>query len=90
MVQYECLGWAHQHPGLVHYPDNIRELEALAAFGVLTNKDAEFLTDAYKAYRERAHQLALQKQPAKVSGDEFKEMREGVVKLWNTLLETNK
>jgi glutamate-ammonia-ligase adenylyltransferase len=86
MVQYECLAWAHQHPSLVHYSDNIRELEALAATQVLSAEDAQFLTDAYKAYRERAHQLALQKQPSKVGGDEFRQMRAGVVELWNKLL----
>ncbi len=63
IVQYLVLREACHHPGLVRWSDNIRQLEDLAASGLLDAGVAGFLTDAYRGYRERLHHLALAGQP---------------------------
>src|SRR6202521_970254 len=57
LVQYWVLAAAHAHPELLTYTDNIRQLEGLAAVGVLDQARAQWLTDAYIAYRTVLHHL---------------------------------
>lgn len=85
MVQYATLAWSQAHPGLLRYTDNIRILDGLAEAGLLAEADVRLLQEAYKAYRAAAHRLALQKQPAVVSGEQFHDQRRGVMRLWRTL-----
>ncbi|MGI9342824.1 MAG: bifunctional [glutamate--ammonia ligase]-adenylyl-L-tyrosine phosphorylase/[glutamate--ammonia-ligase] adenylyltransferase [Gammaproteobacteria bacterium] len=59
IVQYLVLQEAREHHDLVHYSDNIRQLEALAQAEILPADDAERLADAYRTYRRRIHRLAL-------------------------------
>lgn len=63
IVQYLVLREARRHPELVRWSDNIRQLEGLAASGVVSAAVAAELTDAYRGYRERLHHLALAGQP---------------------------
>ena len=62
LVQYWVLLSAHQHPDVVMYSDNIRQLATLAAKGVIDSASAETLSDAYRAYRVLGHQQALSKE----------------------------
>jgi glutamate-ammonia-ligase adenylyltransferase len=87
MVQYSVLAHAHAHPGLIEYTDNIRNLEALAAAGILDTTDAEFLANAYRTFRDTLHALSLQGESSDVSSDEFIAEREGVQDLWQTLMQ---
>ena len=82
MVQYQVLSGAHQHPELAQYSDNVRLLEGLAGAGLIASADAELLTEAYKAYRARVHELTLQEQSAVVDEQEFAEYRQRVTELW--------
>ena len=59
LVQYLVLREASRYPDLVRWSDNIRQLEALAAHGILPPADAEELADAYRTYRQRMHHLNL-------------------------------
>jgi len=59
MVQYLVLREAYRHPALVRWSDNIRQLEELAAAGVVTAERAAELTALYRSYRERLHHLTL-------------------------------
>lgn len=86
MVQYAILAWAHQYPDLVRFTDNIRQLEGLAASGVMTQADADFLSDAYRAYRTRQHRLKLQALPAVVAADAMTDWRDGIIQRWNNLM----
>lgn len=86
MVQYAVLAWAHEHPELTRYPDNVRILEGLANLGLLPADAAAGLRDAYLQYRARGHRLALSQQEARVSDDEFQPERALVVHWWDTLL----
>jgi [glutamine synthetase] adenylyltransferase / [glutamine synthetase]-adenylyl-L-tyrosine phosphorylase len=89
MVQYAVLAWSCRFPELLRYTDNIRILDGLRDAGLIAAEDVEHLQEAYKAYRAAAHRLALQKQPAKVSGDQFHEFRHCVIALWQRWLADN-
>jgi len=86
MVQYAVLVWSCQHPELLRYTDNIRILDGLRDAGLVSGEDVQRLQEAYKAYRAAAHRLALQKQPGKVSGDQFHDFRRAVMALWQQWL----
>ena len=82
LVQYVVLKNAGQHPAIIHYPDNIRQLGTLAAVGCLPIADVERLQQAYKAYRLCVHRLVLDDAPALVSVDRFVDEREFVRDIW--------
>ncbi|MFW5452316.1 bifunctional [glutamate--ammonia ligase]-adenylyl-L-tyrosine phosphorylase/[glutamate--ammonia-ligase] adenylyltransferase [Thioalkalivibrio sulfidiphilus] len=87
MVQYWVLAHACDHPPLLDYPDNIRILERLVDTGMLPEQDAHFLTDTYRAFRNRIHRLTLQEAPAVVDTEEFAPQREAVRALWRRVME---
>lgn len=87
MVQYGVLGWANEHPELARWTDNIRILETLAQTGAMAAEDSQCLADAYRAYRQRVHQLTLQQSPAVVPAAEFAEQRQAVLDIWSRWLE---
>jgi glutamate-ammonia-ligase adenylyltransferase len=82
MVQYTVLAWAHKHPSLTLYSDNIRILETMKDCQLLDSESVQGLIDAYKAYRAIAHRLSLQQQPNVISADEFVQERSVVRKVW--------
>ncbi|PKM31942.1 MAG: bifunctional [glutamate--ammonia ligase]-adenylyl-L-tyrosine phosphorylase/[glutamate--ammonia-ligase] adenylyltransferase [Gammaproteobacteria bacterium HGW-Gammaproteobacteria-11] len=86
MVQYAVLAWSCRYPELLRYTDNIRILDGLHEAGLIAGEQVQCLQEAYKAYRAAAHRLALQKQPGKVSGDQFHDFRHGVIRLWQQWL----
>jgi glutamate-ammonia-ligase adenylyltransferase len=63
IVQYLVLREARHYAALVRYSDNIRQLEALAAAGIMDRETAALLTDIYRSYRQRIHHLSLAGQP---------------------------
>ncbi|MES2821029.1 MAG: bifunctional [glutamate--ammonia ligase]-adenylyl-L-tyrosine phosphorylase/[glutamate--ammonia-ligase] adenylyltransferase [Pseudomonadota bacterium] len=85
MVQYAALAWSHEHPALLQYTDNIRILEGLEHAGLMPASDAQVLREAYKVYRAAAHRRALQKQPGTVGGDQFRDERLAVRRIWGEL-----
>ncbi|MEJ2440473.1 MAG: bifunctional [glutamate--ammonia ligase]-adenylyl-L-tyrosine phosphorylase/[glutamate--ammonia-ligase] adenylyltransferase [Gammaproteobacteria bacterium] len=87
MVQYGVLAFAHAHPALLDYTDNIRILERLAEAGVMRVADAEFLSETYRHYRDRVHRLKLQEQSTLIAAEDFCEQREGVRRIWSAWLE---
>lgn len=87
MVQYAVLTWAHQHPPLAEFTDNIRILESLQTEKLISDADAQALIDAYKAFRSQAHRLSLQEQKGRVAASALPEQRAAVVRLWHSLME---
>lgn len=87
VVQYNVLAHASDHPSLTEFTDNIRILDGLAGCGLMSAEDARLLTDAYRGYRDRVHQLTLQEQPAVVPDEEFAEYRAQVQRIWRQVLE---
>lgn len=86
MVQYGVLGWAHGHPELLEWSDNIRLLETMSQCEIISSDEAGLLADAYRQYRACSHRLSLQQQTAVVAGEEFNELREGVIRVWQRLM----
>ncbi len=82
IVQYLVLKEAGRHPSLTIWPDNIRQLEALAAAHILSDTDAGSLADAYRDFRSRLHRLALAGNPQLVAPDEISVLAEGVRAIW--------
>ena len=82
IVQYLVLKHAGDHPAVFYYSDNIRQLEALAATGSVSNATATQLQDVYRAYRLRLHHLVLDERRPLVSPDDFEPERAVVADIW--------
>ncbi len=82
ITQYLCLRHAAQHAALVEYTDNWRQLEALAAAGLVEAAHKDALLAAERAYRGWLHRRALQSQDALADDAGFKEHRAAVAALW--------
>ena len=76
------LAGAAEHPDLVFYSDNIRQLEALAKAGMLDAQEAETLAETYRTYRRRIHRLSLAGQDPLVPRVEVDELAAVVVAAW--------
>ena len=85
MVQYIVLAHAHEEPVLAQHSDNVRILEAAKEIGVLDGEDADRLTGAYLALRERHHRQVLDLKDD--GGDAELAVHRGVIlDLWQRLL----
>jgi glutamate-ammonia-ligase adenylyltransferase len=82
LVQYLVLRNAHDHPAVIHYPDNIRQLGALGATGCLPVADVERLQQAYRDYRLCLHRLTLNGELPLLADAQFKTERAYVRKQW--------
>jgi [glutamine synthetase] adenylyltransferase / [glutamine synthetase]-adenylyl-L-tyrosine phosphorylase len=88
LVQYWVLAAADAHPELLTYTDNIRQLEGLAAVGVLAGASAQWLTDAYIGYRTVLHHLSLEGQGERVvEAAPYADTRARVVEIWRETFE---
>jgi glutamate-ammonia-ligase adenylyltransferase len=83
ITQYLCLCHAAQQASLVEYTDNWRQLEALAAAGLVEPAQKDALLAAERAYRGWLHRRALQTQDALADDADLKEHRAAVTALWN-------
>jgi [glutamine synthetase] adenylyltransferase / [glutamine synthetase]-adenylyl-L-tyrosine phosphorylase len=84
LVQYWVLAAAGSHPELLAYTDNIRQLEGLAAAGILDPATAEWLTEAYIGYRTVLHHLSLEADGERVvEAAPYVETRERVRRIWS-------
>ena len=52
----------------------------------MPDEDIILLSDAYRAFRGRIHELSLQESAAVVGDDEFADLREAVVGIWNRVM----
>lgn len=87
MAQFGILAWAHAHPALLRYTDNIRQLHGLASAGVMSAADAETLSETYRSYRNRLHRLKLQEQSALVPEADVVASQQIVRRLWACWME---
>jgi glutamate-ammonia-ligase adenylyltransferase len=86
MVQYTVLRWAHDHPDLLVWTDNIRLLETLSRLGLLTDNAAERLMGIYKVLRAAYHRSALQDSSPLVESGKLAEERALVQDIWSCLM----
>ncbi len=82
IVQFLVLANAASEPALIEYSDNIRQLDALAACGIVSADDAEGMQRVYRHYRRRQHHLSLEDEAALLPASEFGAEREAVLDLW--------
>lgn len=82
LVQYLVLLNADEHPAVIHYSDNIRQLGTLAAADCLTEEDSRHLQEVYRRLRARTHRLALDERPALANANDFLPERDFVRSLW--------
>jgi glutamate-ammonia-ligase adenylyltransferase len=88
LVQYWVLAAANAHPDLLTYTDNIRQLEGLAAVGVVPQARAQWLTDAYIGYRTVLHHMSLEAQGDRVvEAAPYAETRARVSEIWRETFE---
>jgi [glutamine synthetase] adenylyltransferase / [glutamine synthetase]-adenylyl-L-tyrosine phosphorylase len=86
LAQYWALTWARTHPPVAMFSDTIRQLESVASADLVRQATVDVLTGAYRAYRARAHRLALDARPAIVPATEFVAEREAVSRVWNATM----
>jgi glutamate-ammonia-ligase adenylyltransferase len=82
LVDYWVLASSAEHPDLVEFPDNIRQLEALERAHLVPAERCRRLKDAYLALRRRVHELALDEGGRVVAAAEFAAVREFVSGVW--------
>jgi glutamate-ammonia-ligase adenylyltransferase len=89
LVQYWVLAAARHHPELVRYTDNIRQLQGLAHAGLVDFPTAEWLRDAYLAYRAALHRLSLESEGLRVvAAADYEGTRQRVRQIWRDVFET--
>jgi [glutamine synthetase] adenylyltransferase / [glutamine synthetase]-adenylyl-L-tyrosine phosphorylase len=82
LAQYWALLWAHAHAAVAMFSDTIRQLETLASGDLVPQATVDHLTAAYRAYRSRAHHLALEGREARVAAADFAAERARVMRIW--------
>jgi len=88
IVQYLVLSNAAAHPAVIRYSDNIRQLAALAAAGLLDVQTAARLQSVYRGFRRRLHHLSLNDRPPMAADEEFRDERRFVAAVWQQHLGT--
>ena len=87
MVQYWVLRWAHAHPDVAAFTDNIRILEALAGAGLIPAERAELLCSSYRRFLSVEQRLKLMERGTRVPPDELGDLPQAVLKIWNDTFE---
>lgn len=82
IVQYLILAHAHQHPALVEWSDNIRQLDSLGHANVLSTAEVSRLQDIYRSLRNDTHKRALQEESSTISAEDFVEERDYIKAIW--------
>jgi [glutamine synthetase] adenylyltransferase / [glutamine synthetase]-adenylyl-L-tyrosine phosphorylase len=89
LVQYWVLLSAQAHPELLTYTDNIRQLEGLAAVGVIDDATAEWLKEAYINYRTVLHHLSLEEEGERLAAAApYAQTRARLREIWRTTFES--
>jgi len=88
LVQYLVLQNSAENPGLLRWPDNIRQIEDLRAAGLLAEEDGALLHEAYVEFRQRVHRRALANAPGLAPLAEVAALRDRVRALWRRIIES--
>jgi [glutamine synthetase] adenylyltransferase / [glutamine synthetase]-adenylyl-L-tyrosine phosphorylase len=89
LVQYWVLAGARAHPELLTYTDNIRQLEGLAAVGMIDEETALWLKETYINYRTVLHHLSLEGDGERiVAAAPYQVTRDRLRSIWHATLET--
>ena len=82
LMQFAVLRYAHQHPALMQWTDNIRISEELESAGLFSKEDAHQLREAYKTFRLCIHQKALQNEEPVAEEAVAQGLRQNVMAIW--------
>jgi glutamate-ammonia-ligase adenylyltransferase len=82
LIDYWVLSQASDYPSLVEYPDNVRQLEALEAEGLVAAETCASLKADYLALRAQTHELALSDGGRLVDPEPFETLRQRIKALW--------
>ena len=86
LSQYLVLNYAHSHPKMTTWSDNVRILELATHYQIMDSDEAEQLTQAYIDMRNQIHQLALQLLPSMVNSSQFYREKQIVKQCWQKWL----
>lgn len=86
LVQYHALLYAHQHPELITYTDNVRILDAIAQCQLLPADTVQLLKDAYIFYRSMGHRLNLQGMKNTAPVEELEGYPARVADIWQRVM----
>ncbi|MEZ5541516.1 MAG: bifunctional [glutamate--ammonia ligase]-adenylyl-L-tyrosine phosphorylase/[glutamate--ammonia-ligase] adenylyltransferase [Pseudomonadota bacterium] len=86
MVQFMVLRWSGEHERLLHPTATLALLQASGEIGVLPAPDAEALSNAYRALRERINHRVLAGAPALIGQDELLAERAAVCRVWQQVM----
>jgi len=89
LVQFLILLNAHRHPSLVKWTDAVRQLNSLALAGIMDDRTAYKLKQAYLVFRFYIHRMALQEKPAMLPDHQFRDLRGEVRGVWDWYLRGN-
>jgi len=84
LAQYWALDWALRYPPVMMFSDTIRQLESVASADLVPQLTVDGLVNAYRAYRERTHRLALEGNKPVVDASEFQAERAAVSAVWRS------
>ena len=89
LVQYWVLAAAQAHPQLLTYTDNVRQLDGLAAVGVVDDATAAWLKEAYISYRTVLHHLSLEGDGERiVAAEPYRQTRDRLREIWRATFES--
>lgn len=86
LSQYLVLNYAHSHPKMTTWSDNVRILELATHYQIMDSDEAEQLTQAYIDMRNQIHQRALQLLPSMVNSSQFYREKQIVKQSWQKWL----
>ena len=86
IVQFMLLAHTSTFPSLAKWPDNVRILADLATLSLITKTEADTLNEAYLAYRNYAHRLALQNAALATIHPSIVVLQTKVKAIWNKYL----
>lgn len=86
IVQFAILAHAAQQTGLTTYTDNVRLLEGLAQYGLVSEIEAQLLKTAYCTYRDLGHKQVLQGDKAIIDKHEVSALQQHVEQIWQRIM----
>lgn len=86
MAQFAVLAYAHLHPNLAKWSDNVRIFESIALTDLWPIAACQQLTQAYLDIRTKTHQLALAEQTLLVEEKNWHATRQIVEHWWQTFI----
>lgn len=86
IVQFGVLRYAAEYADMAVWTDTVRILETLATLSLLSQADADTLTQAYIDFRSSVHLLVLQNRKPNVALAVFERQREAVRAIWEAFV----